>query len=569
MQQSYSSALREMYFAVCKGVDSPFSLKAWILFESAEFVQLANLDLSPGDYSTADSFKGDYLVLNLLRKYKGLDTGINLEAEAIRKFTASEDLCRLTNRTFTDSTLQRFHPLREQALQLARRKIARLLGSFRFDSIERLSGWGPGATYELARRRSHRDTKLTELPVTVTENALGFAQRTISADLHWSAAILDLKPSDIVGPFSFTKGVFEVVRGSRHSTVPKDSKTDRNILVEPRMNGFLQKGVGSFIRSRLKSVGVDLNDQSRNQDLAQKAQLMELATIDLKAASDTVSTNLVRDLLPPEWFDYMDRIRSRYFRYDESDSWLKLEKFSSMGNGFTFELESLIFWAIGDAVRDMELDLSPFSVYGDDIICSQKLAPVLVNVLESIGFQVNEEKSFLSGQFFESCGKHYFGGDDVTPCYQKEVVSSVDEAIRLSNRLIRHSYRVRGHGSGSGILNGFFGPSLCAYRAVVRELDLLRCKFLLPFGAEGDDGLLVFSDDFPHLDKRTDRNHGIKCCVLTYRSRRLPGNESALLANALRFGNGEIPSYGDIIVSGAKGTRSYRWVHPTWEFWLT
>jgi hypothetical protein len=569
MHQGSNSALGEIYFALCKSVDSPFSLKAWILFREKEFLQLAELDLKPGDYSTASRFSGDYLILNFLRKYKGLETGIDLKAKAIQKFIISEDLCRETNRTFKDDKLQRFHPLREQALLLARRKIARLLGKFSFEAIERLSGWGPGATYELPRRRSHRDVKLTKLPITVTETALSYAQYSISSDLHWSASILGISPDDIQGPFCFCKGVFEIIRGSRHDTVPKDSKTDRNILVEPRMNAFLQKGVGTFIRKRLRSVSVDLNDQSINQSLALRAYDELLATVDLKAASDSVSVELVRDLLPREWFEYMDRIRSRFFCFEDRNSWTKLEKFSSMGNGFTFELESLIFWAIGDAVRDMYDDCLPFSVYGDDIIVSQKLAPIVVDVLGSVGFQVNDDKSFLSGDFFESCGKHYFKGNDVTPCYQKEIPSSLDERIRLANRLLRHSHRVAGCEVLSADSNPFFSASYSAYRCAIRIYGLLGAGFLIPFGSEGDDGLLVLHNDFPHFDKKMDRNMGLSCSVLGRTTRRLPGVESALLANALRFGNSDIPSLGDILVESDIWVRRKRRIHPTGEFWLT
>lgn len=89
-------------------------------------------------------------------------------------------------------------------------------------------------------------------------------------------------------------------------------------------------------------------------------------------------------------------------------------KFSSMGNGTTFCIETLIFAAACYAVGSKQ-----FSVYGDDIAIETELAEELMDVLRRIGFIVNQDKSHFTGSFRESCGANWYQGQDVTPFYMR------------------------------------------------------------------------------------------------------------------------------------------------------
>jgi hypothetical protein len=219
--------------------------------------------------------------------------------------------------------------------------------------------------------------------------------------------------------------------------VPKNAKIHRMIAAEPTGNSFLQQGVGRYIRRRLKAFGVDLNDQTINQELAFRCLADEMSTLDLNMASDTVCTNLVLLLLPPAWCDYIFDIRSPYSYLN--GAWYRLEKFSSMGNAMTFELESLIFWALCSVVCETR---GPVSVYGDDLIVPRACYEDVVSTLTFFGFKINTEKSYYDGPFFESCGKQYHSLEDVTPAYQKEVVlTDLGQLIRMHNRLYRWGLR--------------------------------------------------------------------------------------------------------------------------------
>lgn len=238
------------------------------------------------------------------------------------------------------------------------------------------------------------------------------------------------------------------VPGSVHFTVPKSDTIDRNACKEPDLNMYFQKAVGNFIRHRLrKRAKINLNDQTINQLYAKQAWGNGLATVDLSSASDSVSIQLVQRLLPTEWFYYMDALRSKGCTIDGSEHTFSM--FSSMGNGFTFELESLIFWALATATAcsSPEFGLSrTVSVYGDDLIIHKKMFHRLRRVLSYCGFTVNTKKSHFSGPIRESCGKHYHQRTDITPFFIREPITNVERLIKHLNAIRRWSTEGRTYG---------------------------------------------------------------------------------------------------------------------------
>jgi hypothetical protein len=94
-----------------------------------------------------------------------------------------------------------------------------------------------------------------------------------------------------------------------------------------------------------------------------------------------------------------------------------------MGNGYTFELESSIFAAIVAECMHLKGYVpklgSNLFVFGDDIICPTDCAELAIKTLSWLGFQTNNEKSFTSGPFRESCGGDFFSGHPVRGFYLK------------------------------------------------------------------------------------------------------------------------------------------------------
>jgi hypothetical protein len=114
-----------------------------------------------------------------------------------------------------------------------------------------------------------------------------------------------------------------------------------------------------------------------------------------------------------------------------------------MGNGFTFSLESLIFYAVAFCCTEyVHADTNHVSVYGDDIIVPVSAFHLLSEVLGFYGFRVNGSKSHFDSSFRESCGAHYFSGFDVKPIYVKRRVTSLLSVFRLANAIRRQASRL-------------------------------------------------------------------------------------------------------------------------------
>jgi hypothetical protein len=125
-----------------------------------------------------------------------------------------------------------------------------------------------------------------------------------------------------------------------------------------------------------------------------------------------------------------------------------------MGNGYTFPLETLIFWGLAAACCDRDSDAT---VYGDDIIIPSDRFELLAEILRYAGFILNVGKSFHVGPFRESCGKDYFKGIDVRPFYAKGWVSA-------QLLFVLHNFYVRdGDPERAKMVEDFIHPSLRIY----------------------------------------------------------------------------------------------------------
>lgn len=236
-----------------------------------------------------------------------------------------------------------------------------------------------------------------------------------------------------------------VVRGNVMFTVPKTSDIDRVACKEPDLNVFFQKGFGDQLRRKLKQVGIDLNDQRINADLAREGSISrELATLDLSSASDSVTCALVERVMPKTWVFGLAAVRSPVTDIDGEIH--KNEMFSSMGNGFTFELESLLFYAICRAVQYFTGVKGIVSVYGDDLVVPTAVVEPLIEALAYCGFKTNPDKSFWDRDepFRESCGSHWIDGRDVRPFYLREPLRTLSDLIHILNALALWGARVGG-----------------------------------------------------------------------------------------------------------------------------
>ena len=427
-----------------EAVGTPRALAADILLRNKEYAQLVNLDIDPGHYSDAQSFANDYLVSKFLSKYPDFShEELDPESKASESFFKCEDVCKETNKKFKALELDPslWDPSLEAIFRLARRKISSVLGTPDLDRISDQFGWGPGATTAASGNHTSAYVKFAKR-LDVTSNSLVMGFCCVNSIPSWVNCQLQTDEFPSVSA-SLVKDAFNIVRGNEIVFVPKNAKTHRIIAKEPHVNSYLQKGFGGEIRRLLRvNADVDLKDQTYNQRLAKHGSLHgDLATIDLSGASDTISQEIVKFLLPSQWYVLLDQIRSKQGFLRKTKTWFYYHKFSSMGNACTFELESLIFWALCKACLEVNGGEQTLNVYGDDIVIPVVHYQSVVKVLNFAGFTVNDSKSFADGRFRESCGKDYFDGIDVRPIFQKESISNVESVFKLANSIRRYAHR--------------------------------------------------------------------------------------------------------------------------------
>lgn len=479
------SGLRKVASALYCHLNTPKALACEIMLRSKEFGQLVAMTTSPTHYLDnlvgAEQYRRDAQATDFLRKSPLVPLkGIDLKLQAIDTFQECERQCHSTNSMLRD--MLRSPGIGEEPFQERLRLIlgraekiaSRVLGKV---PDELPGAFGPGTSFEMkGQTYTTVADKLWTKPH-ATDSALALFEHDFWRT-SWGRTRLGL---GLPLP--------EKIRGNRFTTVPKDALKLRGICVEPLGNLWTQLGAGRYLKRRLAAVGIKVDRTSSPQcpllrlktkpnpdgqvlhrRLAREGSVTgKWATIDLSNASDTMALELVRWVLPPEWYDVLSSLRSPYTRvtyprlarkYRDSlakfaktldrparrlflnriktitggSTWVRLEKFSSMGNGATFELESLVFLSLLAAGCDLTIGRDLF-VYGDDIILPNEKAVEAMAILRAVGFTPNPRKSFHTGPFRESCGGDFFLGVDVRPVCSTGELSSPVEWVALHNNI--------------------------------------------------------------------------------------------------------------------------------------
>lgn len=410
------------------------------------------------------NFAKEYLLYNVSRKrdvYEKKDTPVEIIRSSLLKWTEAEYSCTVVNRH------QRYYsPIGEDCAvfskldELAATHISRILCDVWPDY--KSAGFTGGATNRLPRKYSYAPAKwigyaLPNRDQSVVINAKDHLLAILEENPSYARRLhrkrwqlLDETDCPESSEFDYAKSAVDFFsRDSSRSTakldfVPKDTKSVRMIMATGEGTMLCQSVFGAAIRGALADVGIDLNDQNINREWAEiGSSTGVVATVDLSSASDTVSCSLVKQLLPPRWYAWLMSCRDTHVQVDNRH-YHELQKIASMGNGYCFELESLIFYGMALACAQYNGDETSFvSVYGDDIIIPSNCYDLLERYFLHKGLFVNDDKTFAGPQGFrESCGGHYYQGQDVTPFYIKENLDSLEQLFHAYNRLHAWSTRV-------------------------------------------------------------------------------------------------------------------------------
>lgn len=331
-EKSVDVAVNALFSALTRDLGRPFEaggrnvrqvVKKW-----CPLLQDTQLDV--------DAFRHSYVTSHYFDRFFYADevgrAGI-LEKQAFEKFKAN-----LARGYFQNEWSLRFLPYGRlnSVLMSASMEIQRVLGPLETDEWFPLCCHGPNATVGVRKNEAYADRKAVALDGTLPAIALHKEYR------EWNFHLDRYLEPDSDAKIAYE---YERVVGSRLSFVPKKFDSLRTMMVEPTINQFFQQGLGGLISLRLKQrLGVDLGEQPDvHRDLARaiSAHGYPLATIDWSQASDRIWHGLCQRILPSDWFAAMWDIRSPVATYKGEE--LTLTMMGSMGNGFTFPLQTLIF----------------------------------------------------------------------------------------------------------------------------------------------------------------------------------------------------------------------------------
>jgi len=248
--------------------------------------------------------------------------------------------------------------------------------------------------------------------------------------------------------------------------VAKDCKSLRPITAEsPEMQ---------YAQQSLKIRWYDTNDTSRelpirhfvrynNQQRSRERALsgskvsksgVRPATIDLSSASDYLSIEVVSELFSGNLLSQV--MAGRSWASETSQGTVEHGMYAGMGSAITFPVQTTVFTAVailatlrsihrcsddhsfnfeeskfdylcGDGFKPYYRQYSKaIQTYGDDIIVPEVAAAETINILQSLGLRVNEDKSFTGPiPIRESCGVFACNGHDITPLrYRTPVIQN-------------------------------------------------------------------------------------------------------------------------------------------------
>lgn len=287
-------------------------------------------------------------------------------------------------------------------LKEAKSIATRILGQFDKSELLSMGRFATEACVGHPRRNSYLDSKLTG-EITGSKEHLLFLWDVCDGDYVLAEAL---------------KGKCRVVDNLELTFVPKSFKSLRAIMPDTLAGSLYSSALGRLFALKLREHGLDIRRlQKRHGELARIGSITgNLVTADLSSASDSITCDLIRSILPETWAEAVF-----YGRIDQArcgDQVIPLASVCTMGLGHTFPLQTLIFYALVRAIGNLlGKPNCVVSVYGDDLIYDIMLHRYVEQVFPDLHLILNKEKTYATRAepFRESCGSDYYCGIDVRP----------------------------------------------------------------------------------------------------------------------------------------------------------
>jgi hypothetical protein len=203
-----------------------------------------------------------------------------------------------------------------------------------------------------------------------------------------------------------------------------------------------------------------------------------------------------------------------------------------MGSALTFPVQSLSFYilcisaglvATGTPVGSWKKLSGQVRVYGDDLIVPVSWMPVLQRLFELLYLKINSAKTFVKGNFRESCGTDAYNGVNVSPgqvleVYDESRLGTLQGVVDSSNNLF---------------VKGFTNMSNALLAPITAEI-----KRLIPFVRVGSEsfGIYTGSGFSTTARKRWNRDlHRWEYQTFRFRPKRPGTQRHEGFANLLQF----------------------------------
>lgn len=432
-QGRLSHVFKDARLLILEALDQPHALALALTYKYDQFDELYRLlgeplpldakgNLTP--YENISEYRAFFQANALFSKADDLPALMGLTEKALQDFLDCEQLNKETNIRFLTRAVS--SPLIYQTSRV----VADILGDYSELDMAQNLRFGPGVSSSCRGSMATLAHKL-EADITCTPRSHEIVERTFK---HFFQYYYRLKP--VISPEHY----------NYFTTVPKTYKQARGICIGQHGNIVVQLAYGALLRRKFKKC-IDLDFAADFHRHLVEKKWREIATIDLRSASQMIARRAVQAVWPEQWLSVMDDLREEYTLLPDGTKNYN-QHYSAMGNGFTFEMESILFYSIAKAAMlNAGMKWTYLSVFGDDIIVDKECGPIVVQALKEFGFIPNDEKTYLDGPFKESCGVDTLRGRNIRPIFLRNLKDGkfIEVFYKLANNITRMAVN-SGHG---------------------------------------------------------------------------------------------------------------------------
>lgn len=293
-------------------------------------------------------------------------------------------------------------------LTRAREIVHEILGDFNWDEVYEEVEFGKRACVGTLYEDSYLDWKLYASPLTGSKGQFDRFFDYIKKDHLLQNILLD------AGKFHLAKRRVDC-SCLKQSYVPKKFDSLRGITLNTLIGTFISGAIGNVMAKRLKDYGLNIKKLQEKHGVYARifSNTRTHATADLSLASQSITKQHIDCLFSVDWADAMEEGRIKLINL--AGDVHRTPTYAGMGIGFTFPLQTILFYSLLEAIRTLTKTQGFVSVYGDDLVYPRRIHRYVSAILPRLNFILNEDKTYVEENFRESCGSDFYRGVDVRP----------------------------------------------------------------------------------------------------------------------------------------------------------